>query len=182
MKVVLKNLLSLILPVTVTILVPMAIGHQLRPSGLLTTLAGLLLILCGLIPLVLTISKLIVQGRGTLAPWSPTRNLVTTGLYHHVRNPMILGVLTILAGESVLFRSLPILWWMILFFLINHTYFLFYEEPSLLRRFGKAYLQYQAEVPRWIPGLGKLRRRSVKGISLDESSSKSVSKVKNQEN
>jgi protein-S-isoprenylcysteine O-methyltransferase Ste14 len=30
-------------------------------------------------------------GRGTLAPWDPTRSLVAAGPYRHIRNPMITG-------------------------------------------------------------------------------------------
>lgn len=90
-------------------------------------------------------------GRGTLAPWDPTRRLVAVGPYRHVRNPMISGVLLMLAGEALLSRSGALALWTGAFLLINHTYFLLSEEPGLERRFGESYRVYRAHVPRWIP-------------------------------
>ena len=90
-------------------------------------------------------------GKGTLAPWDPTKKLVVKSLYRYVRNPMILGVLIILLAETLYFRSLNIFLWTFLFFLINHFYFILKEEPDLMKRFGDEYLEYKMNVPRWIP-------------------------------
>ena len=90
-------------------------------------------------------------GRGTLAPWDPTRQLVVVGPYRHVRNPMISGVLTMVLGESVATGSALVLAWAAGFGLLNHVYFLASEEPGLRRQFGEAYERYRAHVPRWIP-------------------------------
>ena len=43
--------------------------------------------------------------------------------------------------------------WAVGFFLVNHVYFLFSEEPGLEKRFGEGYRAYRANVPRWIPRL-----------------------------
>jgi protein-S-isoprenylcysteine O-methyltransferase Ste14 len=90
-------------------------------------------------------------GKGTLAPWSPTQHMVIIGPYRYMRNPMILGVLLILLGESVCFSSLPVLFWFAAAFIINHIYFIKSEEPGLVKRFGDEYEQYKENVPRWIP-------------------------------
>src|SRR5690348_11097889 len=90
-------------------------------------------------------------GRGTLAPWDPTRKLVVAGPYRHVRNPMITAVGTMLAGETLFFHSARIGSWLLLFAAINHMYFLLLEEPGLLARFGEEYERYRAAVPRWLP-------------------------------
>ena len=90
-------------------------------------------------------------GRGTLAPWDPTRRLVVVGPYRHVRNPMICSVATMLAGEALFFRSVSIGLWLLIFVAINHTYFLLLEEPGLVGRFGEEYERYRAHVPRWLP-------------------------------
>ena len=100
----------------------------------------------------LTIFRFITIGKGTLAPWFPTGKLVVTGLYKYVRNPMIIGVLMVLPGEAIAVLSLSILLWMFIFFLINHLFFLLYEEPNLEKRFGEEYSSYKKRVPRWIPG------------------------------
>jgi len=92
-------------------------------------------------------------GRGTLAPWSPTRRLVVVGPYRWVRNPMISGVLLVLAGETLLFGSGALGAWLALFFVVNTLYFVWSEEPGLERRFGDEYRRYRSHVPRWVPRL-----------------------------
>lgn len=92
-------------------------------------------------------------GQGTLAPWDPTRNLVATGPYRIVRNPMISGVALVLIGQTLLWGSWLVGLWAFLFVCINHAYFVFLEEPGLERRFGESYHRYKTNVPRWLPRL-----------------------------
>ncbi len=149
------------LPFSVTIVVPsilwyLGLGIETWfgwPSGLelLFIISGLFIILSGLILLSGTIRKFAKEGEGTLSPLHPTQHLVVTGIYRHVRNPMITGVLLILLGESVLFFSLFVFSWFLLAFIINHVYFIKSEEPGLVKRFGDEYLLYKENVPRWIP-------------------------------
>ncbi len=101
----------------------------------------------------LTVRLFLTKGKGTPAPWDPPKKLVVLGPYRFVRNPMITGVLFLLAGESLLFSSWLLFFWMLLFFLANLIYLPFFEEKSLLRRFGKDYQDYKEHVPRWIPRL-----------------------------
>lgn len=61
----------------------------------------------GVVLMVATISLFVTVGRGTLAPCNPPEHLVVLGIYRHVRNPMISGVLAILLGEARLAASLP---------------------------------------------------------------------------
>jgi protein-S-isoprenylcysteine O-methyltransferase Ste14 len=90
-------------------------------------------------------------GKGTLAPWDPTRQLVATGPYRYVRNPMILAVATMLAGQALFFGSAALAAWCAVFVIVNHVYFPAVEEPGLERRFGEPYREYQRRVPRWLP-------------------------------
>ena len=147
----LKQIFSFILPVTVLILVPLYIEPNISIHNVLTLIAGLVIIGVGLYLMTITISKFIRIGKGTLAPWSPTRKLVIDGIYRHVRNPMIIGVLIVLVGESVAVLSVNILEWAGIFFIINNVYFLLLEEPLLERKFGDEYREYKKAVPRWIP-------------------------------
>jgi len=48
-------------------------------------------------------SRFTIEGRGTPAPIMPTESLVVSGLYRHVRNPMYVAVLAIIAGQALLF-------------------------------------------------------------------------------
>ena len=90
-------------------------------------------------------------GRGTLAPWDPTQRLVAVGPYRYLRNPMITGVATVLAGQALLTGSWILAAWMLAFVAVNFVYFVTVEEPGLERRFGDPYREYKARVPRWMP-------------------------------
>ena len=142
----------MLLPGTVTIVVPALIlwlgGWDVRP---VTAILGGLLLAAGLFLVVWTIRLFVVVGRGTLAPWDPTAALVARGPYRYVRNPMITGVATILAGQALFFRSWGIAIELAVFVLVNALYFPFVEEPGLRRRFGTEYEEYCARVPRWLP-------------------------------
>lgn len=148
-----------VLPGTVVVLVPTLIltlsGGVIGWGGdglsVLPVLLGLVLIGGGLALWLWTVRLFARVGRGTLAPWDPTRKLVVLGPYRHVRNPMIAAVLAVLLGETLVFGSLPMLIWTAAFFLANHFFFLLHEEPGLERRFGDDYRAYRAGVPRWLP-------------------------------
>lgn len=149
-----------LLPGTVSVLVPaiVLIGTGSNVGwGLdgvvaaLPVLLGLALIAAGFALWLWTVRLFARVGRGTLAPWDPTRSLVAEGPYRHLRNPMITAVLAVLAGEAALFGSPPLLIWFAAFFAINCAFFWLYEEPGLERRFGDDYRAYKRNVPRWLP-------------------------------
>jgi protein-S-isoprenylcysteine O-methyltransferase Ste14 len=151
---VLRHILSiLLLPATVTILVPCFIlsSRPFPPLSLAAVLLGAGVILCGLALVVVTVRYFATLGRGTLAPWDPPRHLVVAGVYRHVRNPMISGVVLILFGEALGLRSLPLLEWALGFLAINGIYIPLLEEPMLEGRFGDEYRLYKRNVPRWVP-------------------------------
>lgn len=93
-----------------------------------------------------------MAGGGTPAPVDPPRQLVVRGLYRYVRNPMYVGVLTVLLGWNMLYRVDTLLKYTIVVFVAFNVIVLFYEEPRLRRRFGEAYSDYRAKVGRWVPG------------------------------
>jgi protein-S-isoprenylcysteine O-methyltransferase Ste14 len=92
-------------------------------------------------------------GKGTPAPIDPPKRLVVRGLYNYVRNPMYVGVLTLILGQAGWFECLPVLEYATLAFLLMHAFVMLYEEPALARKFGETYAQYRETVPRWIPRL-----------------------------
>ena len=151
MKNFLKQIASFILPITVLIVVPLLIESRFQIDWDFFSVIGILIGLIGLSIFILTVKMFIEIGKGTLAPWSPTRKLITVSLYGYMRNPMITAVWTMLLAESLIFHSLPIFVWAILFFAINHFYFVASEEPGLRKRFGDEYAEYQKNVPRWLP-------------------------------
>ena len=90
-------------------------------------------------------------GKGTLAPWDPTKRLVAVGPYRFVRNPMISAVAAMLTGEALRWGSWRLGAWASFFVVLNHLYFLLVEEPGLVSRFGESYREYARHVPRWVP-------------------------------
>ena len=92
------------------------------------------------------------RGRGIPAPLDHPTQLVVTGLYRYVRNPMYVGGLLVLLGEALFFGSLPFLTYTAFWFALVHIAVLVYEEPNLRRKFGSSYDDYTAAVGRWLPG------------------------------
>jgi protein-S-isoprenylcysteine O-methyltransferase Ste14 len=153
MTMLLRHLLSiLLLPTTMTVVIPYVIV-LLGPGGpkKASLLAGSLVIAAGLTLVGVTTWHFATVGKGTLAPWDPPRRLVVRGIYRYMRNPMITGVILILIGEAIALRSIPVLRWAGLFFVINAVYIPLLEEQWLIDRFGDDYLEYRRNVPRWVP-------------------------------
>jgi len=93
-------------------------------------------------------------GLGTPAPFDPPRNLVVSGVYRYVRNPMYLGAALVIIGETALFGSIRIgLEYVLMFLACSALFVLFYEEPALQAKFGPAYEEYCRNVPRFVPRL-----------------------------
>ena len=95
------------------------------------------------------------NGRGTPAPIDPPKELVAVGLYRFVRNPMYVAGIIVLSGWILWSPSLPLIVATFLFFTAAHLFVIFYEEPTLKKKFGAAYEDYLKRVPRWIPRIGK---------------------------
>jgi protein-S-isoprenylcysteine O-methyltransferase Ste14 len=88
-------------------------------------------------------------GKGTPAPFDPPRNLVVTGPYTYLRNPMYVGATLALAGASLYFESLALLGCTAVFVMITHLMVVLYEEPTLRRMFGETYEGYCKHAKRW---------------------------------
>ncbi len=154
MKNILKTLVfAIVVPGTVAVLVPCWI---LGPAGRAFSLAGwrplgLVLIAVGLVLSLSSAWDFAVTGQGTPAPFDPPKKIVMKGFYRRVRNPMYVGVVLILAGEAVLYSIWLLAGYALIIFTLFNLFIIFYEEPVLERKFGKAYSRYRKEVPRWIP-------------------------------
>jgi protein-S-isoprenylcysteine O-methyltransferase Ste14 len=144
-------------PCTLAGLVPWSItGWQLRPPFLgleLTRGIGAIMILAGVPGLVDSFARFALQGLGTPAPIAPTQNLVVTGLYRYVRNPIYVALVAVILGQAALFGDQRLLLYGVLAWLAFHAFVVGYEEPALVDRFGTEYEDFRANVPRWIPRL-----------------------------
>ena len=117
----------------------------------------------GLSILLWTAIDFVRRGRGTPAPYDPPRSLVTSGLYRLTRNPMYVGVVTIIVGQALWFASSAVLIYAALVALAFHARVVIYEEPLLRRIFGTAFADYCAYVPRWLPRLRRPARTPSSG-------------------
>jgi protein-S-isoprenylcysteine O-methyltransferase Ste14 len=150
---------ALLLPGSVTLLIPYFILTDAGVTGVarwtVLQVAGVLVIAAGFTILVRCIVDFARMGKGTLAPVDPPKELVVGGLYRYVRNPMYVGVTSVVAGEVALFESRQLLWYAVIWFLVVNLFVIFYEEPVLRAKFGESYEQYRRSVRRWIPRRGK---------------------------
>src|SRR5215475_1716835 len=144
-------------PCVVAGLVPWWISRwEFRLSFLgveLTRFVGAALILAGVAGLVDSFVRFALEGLGTPAPIAPTQNLVVTGLYRYVRNPIYVALVAVILGQAVLFGDVRLFWYGTLLWLFFHVFVVVYEEPTLTQTFGIEYEAYRANVPRWIPRL-----------------------------
>jgi protein-S-isoprenylcysteine O-methyltransferase Ste14 len=92
--------------------------------------------------------------RGTPVPFNPPPELVQSGPYKYVRNPMLTGVFLVLFGIGFAVRLLSlVLIFTPLFILVNVWELKKIEEPELARRLGDDYIKYQKKTPMFIPGI-----------------------------
>lgn len=150
----------LILPGSALVYIPLLIQYigggwpfGVSRSGPVALFLAVILAIPALALAIWTVRLFVADGDGTPGPWDPPRNLVVSGPYRYVRNPMLTSVIVMLLAEALALGSLALLGWAIVFFAMNTVYFVFSEEPGLERRFGAAYAHYKAAVPRWIPRL-----------------------------
>lgn len=92
------------------------------------------------------------RGRGIPMPIDHPKQLVVSGLYRYVRNPMYLGVLLFLLGEALFLQYPAFVIYTAVWFGFVNVFVLLYEEPNLRRKFGESYRGYMAAVGRWVPG------------------------------
>jgi protein-S-isoprenylcysteine O-methyltransferase Ste14 len=138
-------------------LVPWWISHWQVQAPLfgiaLLRFAGGLLVMVGAVGLLDSFARFAIQGLGTPAPVFPTRNLVVTGLYRYVRNPMYVAVVSSILGQGLIFGNVKLMEYGAAVWLLMHLFVALYEEPALERTFGAGYRSFRAAVPRWIPRL-----------------------------
>jgi protein-S-isoprenylcysteine O-methyltransferase Ste14 len=137
------------LPGLVAFTIPLAIGISTEHPMRHQVLAAMPLCL-GTILLLSCVREFYNAGRGTLAPWDPPRHLVTSGPYRFSRDPMYIGVVTILAGWCILWDSRALVVYAASFAVGFHFRVILFEEPWAARQFGAEWQAYRTKVSRWI--------------------------------
>ncbi len=162
-----SGLFLLLAPGTAAGVVPWWISRwQVQPPLLripVLRLVGGFLIIASICLVLDSFARFAIQGLGTPAPVFPTRHLVISGLYRHVRNPIYIAVVVAILGQGLLFGSVPVLEYGVLVWLAFHVFVLVYEEPKLTATFGPEYEVFCAHVPRWLARLRPWQGRGMYG-------------------
>ncbi len=119
------------------------------PRGPFPRLLGLLSIGYGLWLALGAIRQLSATGQN-LAPWKPTPEVVTVGPYAHSRNPIYVGMASVVLGLGYLLNNGWFSLTAVGAVIIVHRYVVLREEAYLERKFGEVYLDYKRRVRRWL--------------------------------
>lgn len=111
---------------------------------------GITVMFCGFSIMIICILRFATDGKGTLSPIDPTKKLVIKGLYRYSRNPMYVGVISLLVGEAVFWQSFVLAGYAVVVFIGFNLFIFFHEEPRLKKDFGAEYEQYLQKVRRWL--------------------------------
>ena len=78
--------------------------------------------------------------------------VITSGVFTYCRHPVYFGSILLFVGLSILTWSL-LAFGLCIIIIMFYEYVATYEEKLLVKQFGQEYIQYQQQVPKWIPGL-----------------------------
>jgi protein-S-isoprenylcysteine O-methyltransferase Ste14 len=150
----LLRFLSLPVAVVLAVLAWLWLDSALGWRGVHLPWTGSMLMLAGTLLVSWCAWLFLRLGKGSPHPFvAKTKHLVIAGPYRYVRNPMMWGVGTLLAGLALWLGSVG-LWFGFAGFLLFVRWFVrAYEEPDMERRFGQEYHEYCRRVPRWWPRL-----------------------------
>jgi len=152
MMLLLKNLLfTVVVPGTIAVYIPLFLARDRRPASRLVFLLALVLLVIGSAIYAWCVWDFAAFGRGTPAPIDAPKKLVVRGLYRYTRNPIYVGVLTVLLGWTVMFGGMTLLIYAFCVGICFHLFVVLYEERRLRRQFGGEYRDYCAKVGRWLP-------------------------------
>ena len=122
----------------------LALSGRATPAGVIVMLAGATLVL-------VSVGAFVLRGQGTPAPFDSPRRFVAVGPYRHLRNPMYVGVVTVLVGLGLAQRSPSIVIFAFVWLAGAHLFVVGFEEPNLRAKFSAEYQNYCKAVPRWLP-------------------------------
>lgn len=83
-------------------------------------------------------------------PGAKATLMVTTGPFKYTRNPMYLGLTTMLIGTATLLGTFSPVLIIPIFFILVQTQFVLREEKLMEQWFGQPYLDYKKKTPRWL--------------------------------
>ena len=121
----------------------------LRFTGVESQIVGGITILLGLI-LLLIAGGLFRQAGTDMVPFKNVSALVTTGIYRYTRNPMYLGMASVLLGTAITVGAMAAVAVPAIFMLIIQYRFILAEEAMLRGIFPEEFPAYCKRVRRWL--------------------------------
>ena len=97
-------------------------------------------------------------------------NLITSGPFSYVRNPLYVANFIIVLGVTVYGAASGIILLTVLLFTLQYHYIVAYEEDILVGSFGEEYENYRKEVPAWFPE----KLPGIKDLEWPDSFSKAI--------
>jgi protein-S-isoprenylcysteine O-methyltransferase Ste14 len=148
----LKNLLfTVLVPGTAAVYVPLLMAHGRSPASVWAVALAVPAFAVGGAIYAWCVWDFATFGRGTPLPIDAPKRLVVRGLYRYTRNPMYLGVLTVILGWALLFQTGMLVGYALLAGIGFHLVVILYEERRLHHAFGDEYDAYCRRVGRWLP-------------------------------
>lgn len=123
---------------------------------------GYALIVVGAVVNVLSFVRFPAEGGGTPFPTNPpsSRRVIVGGPYRYVRNPIYVAFVPVLVGLAlVLARPVLLIYGAVLMAALV-AFVHWYEEPTMVKRFGAQYEEYRKRVPGWVPRIRPARPTS----------------------
>jgi protein-S-isoprenylcysteine O-methyltransferase Ste14 len=144
-------LFTLVVPGIGAVVVPWWILTRGGSTPVVGNWVAIAVVVAGATLYVVCLRLFAVVGRGTPGPWDAPRRFVAVGPYRWVRNPIYIGAILVVSGEAWLFASRALVVYAVGMAVSCHLFVVWYEEPTLRRRFGEGYAAYTTSVPRWVP-------------------------------
>ena len=136
--------IALIVAVALQFVLPLSIGDRLVAAVL-----GLVLLAFGVAVIASGFSAMGRAGTN-VSPYEPALAIVADGAFRFTRNPLYVGLMSILVAITLFFGT----WWglivLIPVFLVLHFGVILREEAYLERKFGDVYRAYKARVRRYL--------------------------------
>lgn len=119
-------------------------------------LLGVVLVVAGTAITLISQSAMGASWRGDVDPDARTE-LVTSGPFRYVRNPIFSGTATVVLGLGLIVPNIVAVAMLVVVLAGLEIQVRLVEEPYLLRVHGDAYRAYAARTGRFVPGIGRLR-------------------------
>ena len=132
-----------------------AFGAAFLPSFGLQFWVGLSFFVCCSLLGLTSAFFMVREGGGTPLPLDQTNQLVVSGPYRFVRNPMAVAGIGQGLAIAIVFQSIPILVYTVIGALVWHLVVRPIEERDMVKRFGDPYLAYRQSVSCWLPTFWK---------------------------